>query len=258
MILAIDVGNTNIVMALMNKDKLLNAYRYSTDKEEGYEYHKNNLSAFIGDWCIDGIIISSVVPEVNAYLKDICFCLTGVMPLFVNSDMNTGLDIKYDNPHKLGADLIGVSVGAVKKYGAPAIIIDIGTATTFSIINQRCEYLGGMIAPGPCTSIKSLSDKASQLPEIGFELTDKVIGTNTVDCIKIGTITAHAAMLDGMIDKVKASLGISDMRIIATGGLAKDIISLCNHKIIYDNNLIFSGLYELYVRNSTSNTVNLI
>lgn len=245
MILAIDAGNTNIVAVLINDGIIVNKYRYNTAKAEGVDYHKSNLKKLVDNQLVDAVIISSVVPEINIFLKKACVLLVGITPEFISSDMVTGLDIRYDNPQKLGADLICAAVGAVKKYGAPVIVIDIGTATTFSVISENSEYLGGMIAPGPYTSMTALASMASQLFETELEITDKVIGTNTADCIKIGTLTAHAAMIDGMIDRVIKSLDAADVKIVATGGFAQKITSMCMHKIICDDDLIFSGLNDL-------------
>lgn len=250
MLLGIDVGNTNIVIALIDKDNVIKSFRYDTAKQKTTEYHKEHILEFVGNQKIDGTIISSVVPEINDCLEQVCFDITGVMPIFVNARLRTGLDIKYDNPDKLGADLITAAVGAVCKYGSPAVIIDIGTATTFSVINEKNEYLGGMIAPGPAVSMKALASKASQLPEIELEATDKIIGTNTIDCLKIGTLTAHAAMIDGMLDRIQNHLDTADLNIISTGGISEEITSLCNHKIICDKNLIFIGLNEIYKLNN--------
>ncbi|MDE6470211.1 MAG: type III pantothenate kinase [Eubacterium sp.] len=246
MILAVDAGNTNIVAALMNNGNVINEYRYNTGKDKDFEYHKNHLERLVQNRTIDSVIISSVVPEINSRLDTVCVQLTGISPKFVSCDMATGLDIKYDNPQKLGADLICAAVGAVKKYGAPVIVMDIGTATTFSVINKNKEYLGGMIAPGPYTSMQALASMASQLSETELEITDNVIGTNTAECIKIGTLTAHSAMLDGMLDRVIPTLDTADVKLVATGGFAQKITSMCTHKIICDVHLIFTGLYELY------------
>ncbi len=250
MILGIDVGNTDIAVALLNGSAVIKECHYLTDRKENAEYHKLNIEKFTCKRSVDSVIISSVVPEVNEYLTEVCMRLFGTPPLFVSSELDTGLIIKYDNPEKLGADLITVAAGAVKKYGSPAIVIDIGTATTFSVINGNNEYLGGMIAAGPHTSMKALSAMTSQLFETELEVTDKVIGTNTADCIRIGALTAHSAMIDSMIDRVRESLGISDIHIIATGGMSQMLIPMCKHDIIYDKDLIFSGLYEIYKLNN--------
>lgn len=252
MILAIDVGNTSTELALLNEENgaVLNAYRYPSKAEKTAEYHKKNIVGFIENQSVSGVAVSSVVPEISAFLDSVCNDLFGAKPLFVNSKIKTGLDIKYDNPQKLGADLIAVAVGAVCEYGAPAIVVDVGTATTFSVISENREYLGGLIAPGPVTSMKALASMTAQLPLTRLEITDKVIGTNTADCINIGTVTAHSAMIDGMIDRVLQSLSLPSVSIIATGGFSKDLVPLCTHKMHYDENLIFKGLYQIYKMNS--------
>lgn len=249
MILGIDVGNTDIVTALLESGKVIKEHRYPTDKNENADYHKKNIEKLTCNHSVSAVIISCVVPEVRDNLTQVCIQLFGLTPLFVSSELDTGLMIKYDNPEKLGADLISVAAGAVNKYGAPVLVIDVGTATTFSVINGNKEYLGGMIAAGPYTSMKALSAMTSQLTETELEPTDKIIGTNTADCIKIGTLTAHSAMIDSMIDRVGDSLGVADIKVVATGGLSKLLIPMCTHKIIYDNDLIFSGLYEIYKLN---------
>lgn len=249
MILGMDVGNTNIVAALIDGGAVIKELRYLTDKTEKGAYHQQYLTELVSGRDVSGCIISSVVPEINNYLISVCEELLKVTPVLVTADLNTGLSIKYDYPERLGADLIAAAVGAVKKYGAPVIVVDIGTATTFSVINGKNEYLGGMIAPGPYTSMKALSQYASQLPEVKLEPIDKVIGTNTVDCIKIGLLTAHSAMIDGMLDRVMDDIDCDNIKVIATGGFSKDIVSECKQKIICDDNLVFCGLYELFKMN---------
>lgn len=250
MILGIDVGNTNIVAALLDNGTVVKKLRYPTAKNENYVYHQKHLDELVCKQSVDGIIISSVVPEINSCLIMACEEQFKITPIFVNADLNTGIDIKYDNPDKLGADLITAAVGAVRKYGSPVIVVDIGTATTFSVMNEKNEYLGGMIAPGPYTSMKALSQNASQLPEVEVEPINKAVGTNTADCIKIGLITAHSAMIDGMLERVMNELGCFDLKIVATGGFSKAIASMCKQKMICDYDLIFNGLYELFIMNS--------
>ncbi len=250
MLLGIDIGNTNVVCALIDNGTILRTHRFLTKKNATSEYYENSLNKILAQEQPQSIIISSVVPEINEQIKNVCTNITGTPPLFVSSRLNTGLHIKYDYPEKLGADLITGAAGAAARYKAPVIIVDIGTATTISVVNENNDYLGGLIAPGPATSMKALSNAASLLPEIELIPTDKTIGTNTSDCMKIGILTAHASMIDGMIDRIKQAIGIPDAKIIATGGPAKDIISMCKTEIIYDNNLLFYGLYELYKMNS--------
>lgn len=252
MILAVDVGNTSTEIALLNEadGSVRNKYRYSSKEQKIVQYHKNHIEQFAGNGSISAAVISSVVPEISCLLEEVCLELFELFPLFVNSEINSGLDIKYDYPEKLGADLIAVSAGAVSKYGSPAIVVDVGTATTFSVVNGKNEYLGGLIAPGPVTSMKALASMTAQLPSVRLEVTDNVIGTNTADCINIGTVTAHTAMIDGMLQRVKESLGVSDVKVIATGGFSKELIPLCRQDLIYDENLIFTGLYQIYKLNS--------
>ena len=249
MILAIDVGNTNIVAALICEGNVITKCRYDTLKQEAEQYHSPYLAELVRDRNISGVIISSVVPEINTVLEKVCTELTGISPVFVSNLLQTDLTIRYDDPHKLGADLIAVAVGAMYQYGTPVIVIDIGTATTFSVINDKREYLGGMIAPGPYVSMKALASMTSQLPETELTVTDKIIGTNTVDCIRIGTLTAHSAMIDGLLERVMSGLGMPDMKIVATGGFADQVTAMCTHKMIYDENLIFKGLSALYQMN---------
>jgi len=249
MILGIDAGNTNIVAALIDEQGVIREYRYETKRTETEEYHRMHIENLLKNQPVCDAAISSVVPEVNEHLKNICRNITGSEPLLISAHIKTGLDIKYDNPDKLGADLITAAAGAVNKYKTPVIIVDIGTATTISVVSGHKEYLGGMIAPGPYTSMRALAAMTSQLPEIQLAVTDKIIGTNTADCIKIGTLTAHAAMIDGMADRILDYLQAENTKIIATGGGAKEITDMCRHKMIFDGDLLFCGLYELYKMN---------
>ncbi len=251
MILAVDVGNTSIELALLHTENgsIKAKFRYSAKAQKTIRYHKDHIREFVKNSNVSGIVITSVVPEISEFLNQVCDELFNLQPLFVNSDIKTGLAIKYDYPEKLGADLISAASGAAVKYGSPVIVIDVGTATTFSVVNDKNEYLGGLIAPGPVTSMKALASMTAQLPAVRLKITDKVIGTNTSDCINIGTVTAHCAMIDGMLERVKESLGCSDVKVIATGGFSKDLIPLCRQNMLYDENLIFTGLYQIYKMN---------
>lgn len=259
MLLVIDAGNTNIVAALMKNREAVYVKRYETGKRKNDEYHYNVLNSFLKSVdemieekildCIEGAIISSVVPEINDYLKAAVINCIHKEPLFVSHLLNTGLKIKYDTPSKLGADLIAGAAGAVNKYSCPVIMIDIGTATTFSVVNKKSEYIGGMIAPGPYSSLRALTSSASLLPKCELPIIDKVIGTNTKDCMSVGAFTAHAAMIDGMIDRMSEVLNEENIKIVATGGPAREIARLCRHDIICDRDLVLSGIYEIFYMN---------
>jgi len=251
MILAIDVGNTSTESALLHFENgnILKKHRYSSKAQSTVEYHKNYLVSLVESNIISGVVISSVVPEISVLLEAACRELFNIKPIFVSADIKMGLTIRYDAPQKLGADLIAAAAGAVVKYGSPAIVIDAGTATTFSVINEKKEYLGGMIAPGPVTAMKALASMTAQLPVTRLAVTDKVIGTNTADCINIGTVTAHAAMIDGMLDRVLEAFAFSDVSLIATGGFSKELVTLFRHNLLFDENLIFTGMYNIYKMN---------
>lgn len=251
MILAVDVGNTSTELALLNEADgiVTDKYRYSSKEHRTADYHKNNIKKFAEAYSISAVIVSSVVPDINGFLDCACKELFDLNPVFVCADLTSGITVKYDNPQKLGTDLIAAAAGAVCKYGAPVIVVDIGTATTFSVVNDKKEYLGGLIAPGPVTSMKALASMTAQLSSVKLEVNNRVIGTNTADCINIGTVTAHAAMIDGMLQRVKESLGMPDVKVIATGGFSKDLLPICEQNLIYDENLIFAGLYQIYKLN---------
>lgn len=251
MILTVDVGNTNILAVILDENNIVCEKRYDTGKNKDYNYHFKVLYNLTNNYIdeMKAIVISSVVPEINIHLVKACEMLTGKKPLVLNSELNTGMTICYDYPDKLGSDLIAGAMGALAKYEPPLIMIDIGTATTFSVISNKREYLGGMIAPGPYTSLNSLASAASQLPVTDLGFTDKIIGTNTLECMSIGVFTAHAAMIDGMINKVKDNLGLKNITIVATGGPAKDITKMCKNEIFFEKYLLNYGLLELYKLN---------
>ncbi len=164
--------------------------------------------------------------------------------------IKTGVNIKIDDPAALGADLVCGAVGAMEKYDPPCIIFDLGTATTISAIDRNRFFLGGSIIPGVKVSLKALSSTAAALPDINTELSgDVLIGTNTVDCMKSGSIIGTASMMDGMAVRYKEAIG-QDAAVIATGGLASSILPFCREKFILDETLLIDGLYVLYKKNA--------
>ena len=254
MILAIDIGNTNIVVGLLEGPKILNSARVATDKNkteidfiiqlqhilEIFKVNKDN---------IEGSILSSVVPEVtNQVLTALKLYLNKKIHI-VGPGIKTGLSIKIDNPQSLGADRVCDAVCVIEEYKTPAIIIDMGTATTISVIDKNNNHIGGMIIPGIKTSLNSLSANASQLPFISLDSPKSLIGKNTIDCMKSGIIYGNASLVDGFIDRIKDEMK-EDFTIIATGGYSKLIIEHSKHKMIYDKDLLLKGLYYIYKKNS--------
>ena len=253
MILAIDMGNTNIVIGGIDSTQTYFVERITTDHvKTGLEYAvniKNILEIHdIDKSRVEGAIMSSVVPPLNAPISSAINKLFGFRPRLVGSGMKTGLNIIMDNPKTVGSDMIVDAVAVVKEYPLPAIVIDMGTATTMSVVDQKGNYIGGVIFPGLRVSLDSLSSKAAQLPSISLEIPKKVIGKNTIDCMRSGIMYGSAGLNDGIIDRMEAELGKTPS-VIATGGLSRFVVPLCRHKIIYDEALLMKGLWILYEKN---------
>nr|WP_319488234.1 type III pantothenate kinase [uncultured Caproiciproducens sp.] len=253
MILAIDVGNTNTVLGCMDDDKIHFTARFATDRTKtSDEYAILVQNLFMVNRCtfskIEGGIISSVVPELSVVLQEAVEKVTEKVSLIVGSGVKTGLNILIDNPAQLGSDLVVDAVAAYAEYPKPALIFDMGTATTLSVLDERGNYIGGMIMPGVHLAMEALSRETAQLPHISLEAPKKITGTNTVDCMKSGAIFGNAAMLDGVIDRIEQELR-QQATVVATGGLAHHIIPYCRRKIICDNDLTLKGLYIIYKKN---------
>lgn len=253
MILAIDIGNTNIVIGCIRGKESLFVERISTvHTKTELEYAidiKNILDIYqISDKEIEGGIISSVVPQVTEAVKLAVKKIIKKEVIVVGAGIKTGLDIRIDNPAQLGSDLVVDSVAGLAEYEVPMFIFDIGTATTVCVIDENRTYLGGMIYPGLGVSLDSLVARASQLGGISIEPPEHVIGKNTVECMKSGVIYSAAAAIDGIVDRLEQEIGKS-ATVIATGGLAKKIIPYCTKKIILDETLLLKGLSILYQKN---------
>lgn len=253
MILAIDIGNTNIVIGCCENDEILFRDRISTNQTATVlEYIAILKTAFelngVAPDNISGIVISSVVPSVTETLKKAAEKYTHTEALIVGPGIKTGLSIVIDNPAQLGSDLVVDAVAGINYYPLPLIIIDMGTATTLSVIDEDGKYLGGMIVPGIAVSHDSLVSKTSQLPKIAFERPKRVIGKNTVECLKSGLLYGNAGAIDGLIERINGELG-KECTVVATGGLASGIISLCKSKIILDDDLLLKGLMIIYNKN---------
>ncbi|MCI6887089.1 MAG: type III pantothenate kinase [Lachnospiraceae bacterium] len=253
MILAIDMGNTNIVIGGIDHEKTYFEERVTTNHQKtGLEYAiniKNILEIHnIGISQVEGAIVSSVVPPLNAALSSAIKKIFGFRPMIVGAGMKTGLNIIMDNPKTVGSDMIVDAVAAIRDYPCPIIIIDMGTATTMSVVDHSGNYIGGTIMPGLKVSLESLSSKAAQLPHISLDIPPRVIGKNTIDCMRSGIMYGSAGMIDGIIDRMEAELG-EKATVLATGGLSRFIVPLCRHQIIYDEALLLKGLLILYEKN---------
>lgn len=253
MILAIDIENNTITVGCMEEDTIYFIERLSSDlKKTGIEYAMELKSVFnlyqLDFNHVNGIVISSVVPPLCDILQEAIKKLTKVKPIIVGPGVKTGLNICMDNPAQVGSDLVANGVSANHFYKAPLIIIDMRTATTISIIDEKKNYIGGMILPGVKESLETLAKQTSQLPRIGLSAPKRFIGKNTIESMKSGIIYGTASMLDGMIQRIKLELK-EEPTIIATGELAHLIIPYCNTQIILDELLGMKGLQQIYMKN---------
>lgn len=253
MILAIDIGNSNVVIGGFENDRIEFTARVATDArrtEEQYAVEIHQILHLYGYSAgeMEGSIISSVVPPLTSVMKTALRTITGKKPLVVGPGLKTGLNIKLDNPASLGADRVADTVAAIHEYPLPLLVVDMGTATTISVINDKEEFVGGAIMPGLRLSLEALSSRASLLPHIDLIPPKSVIGRNTIDAMDSGMIYGTASMLDGMIDRIQEELG-QPVQVIATGGLSQKVTPYCKHTIVQDPNLLLKGLRILYYKN---------
>ena len=255
MILALDIGNTNIVAGCVDRQKTVHSlFRIKTDiSRTAWQYavdiHGMMEICHIDMTQIDGCMISSVVPPLTAVVKSAVKIVTDIDAKTVCPGMKTGLNILIDNPATVGSDLVVDAVAVINQYPLPAIVIDMGTATTFSVIDKHKNYLGGIIMAGIMISQNALTERTSQLPKISLDPPQHVIGKNTVDCMKSGAVYGNASMIDGIIERIEQELG-ETTTVIATGGLSECIIPHCRRQdILLDNHLLLKGLRILYDKN---------
>ena len=253
MILAIDIGNTNIVFGGVEGEKIQFEARIHTDRLKTSDQYCIDLKMILEVYgievsSIEGCIISSVVPQVLNSMQTAVRKLTDKKALVVGPGLKTGLNILLDNPAQMGADLVVSDVAALREHKPPLIVIDMGTATTMSVLDKNGAHIGGCVCPGVKISMDALTGGTSLLPGIRLDQPKKAIGRNTADCMRSGIMLGNACMLDGMIQRFEEELG-SKCTVVATGGIAKFIVPLCRTPIIYDKDLIIKGLAILYREN---------
>ncbi len=253
MVLAIDIGNTNIVLGGFNENELDFVVRIATNTsctEDEYAAKLYSvLSLYQADISkIDGAVISSVVPPLNQIMKRAVRSAFNTEPLLVGPGIKTGINIHCDAPSSVGADLICACVATHHIYGSPSLIIDMGTATKMMLMDEKGTFIGASIIPGVNIALHALSSKTAQLPQISLEAPKSVIGKNTSDCMRSGVVFGNASMLDGMIDRFIDDFA-APLKVFATGGLAETIIPHCKHEITLDKNLVLKGLHIIYNKN---------
>lgn len=254
MILAVDIGNTNIVLGCIEGEEILFEARMATDLLKTSDQYRMELKAMlalfeVAPGQIDGSIVSSVVPPVMNSMKTAIRKLTGKDCMIVGPGIKTGLNIRMDNPAEVGSDLIVAAVAAIAEYGAPLLLVDMGTATTITAVDETGSFVGGCICPGVKISMEALTGRTAQLPGISLDRPQHAIGKNTRDSMRSGIMLGAAAMLDGMLTRMEQELG-APARVVATGGIAKFVIPLCSREMIYDGGLMLKGLRLLYRRNT--------
>lgn len=251
MILALDIGNTNIVVGGIENGEVLFTGRMKTDEKSSADQIASQIDFILKLHNApkpEGGIISSVVPFVTGRAEKAIKTLTGKDALTVGKNVDMGIKIDMDNPEKVGEDMLVDAVAALAKYEPPLIIFDMGTASTCSIIDKEGSYIGSIIAPGVCISMNALSECCSKLPRIELSAPEKAIAKNTVQSMKSGIVYGNAAMMDGIADRVFDELGYKT-KIIATGGVGCVIVPYCRHEMEYDPDLLLKGLAVLWEKN---------
>ena len=254
MILAVDIGNSNIVVGGMEGHKIIFEARVRTDATKTSDEYcidlKNILDIYgVDRGSVEGAIIASVVPQVLNSIKTAVKKLTGKISLVVGPGLKSGLNIKIENPSQTGADLVVGAVAALREHKPPMIVIDMGTATTMMVLDETGAFIGGSISPGVRISQEALTNGTALLPGLQLDAPRKVIGRNTIDCMRSGIMLAHACMIDGMVERMEAELGYKTT-VVATGGIAKFVLPMCRTSILYDKDLLLKGLAALYAENT--------
>ena len=254
MILAVDVGNSNIVIGGIQGMDILFEARLRTDTTKTSDEYCIDLKMILEVYKVDsadveGAIISSVVPQVLNSMKTAVMKLTGHTPLVVGPGLKTGLNIKIENPAQTGADLVVGSVAALREHKAPLIVIDMGTATTMIVLDETGALIGGSISPGVKISMDALTGRTALLPGLQLDQPKKAIGRNTIDCMRSGIMLGAACMLDGMVERMEEELG-SKTTVVITGGIAKIVVPMCRTSMVYDKDLLLKGLAILYRENT--------
>ena len=255
MILTIDIGNSNIVLGGVCGDEIVLEARLRTDATKTSDQYCVDLKILMDVYDvksedIEGVIIASVVPQVLNSLQTAIKKLTGKQCLVVGPGLKTGLNIRLENPSQTGADLVVGAVAALREHKPPMIIIDMGTATTMTVLDETGALIGGCICPGVKISMDALTERTALLPGLQLDAPKKAIGRNTIDCMRSGIMMGTACMLDGMVERMEQELG-AKTTVVATGGIAKFVVPMCKTAMVYDKDLLVKGLAALYRENAS-------
>ncbi len=255
MILTLDIGNTNIKTALFEGLEMRHYWRLSTNRAmSSDQYGMFLLSLFdhakVSPDEVEGIMISSVVPQINFTIEHMCRTYFGMEPHIIGPGIKTGINIRYENPRELGSDRIANAVAAYELYGGPCITIDFGTATSFGVINEKGEFLGGAICPGLKLAAEALTERAAKLPRFELAKPDCVIGRNTISNMQAGIVYGYIGQINYLVERMKREMGAPNAKVVATGGLAVLLASESNAIDVMDGLLTLKGLCLIYKKNA--------
>lgn len=250
MIILVDIGNTNIVIGIAKEKKIIKTFRMSTDTSLTEDEYAGKIYNFgINNKDVEGVAISSVVPQLDHVFIELFRKYYNIKPLVVGAGIKSGLKLKIDNQKQLGADLLCDCVGAYEKYPGDLLVVDLGTATKLLVVNKNKEYIGCAIAPGIIGSINSLVASAAKLSNISLGIPPKTIETETTRCIQSGSIIGHACMINGMLTRMKKEMNAPDATVILSGGLSNLIVDLLEHPVKIEPNILLEGLLTIYYKN---------
>jgi type III pantothenate kinase len=254
MLLVMDVGNTNIKTGLFENGALKYSWRFNTDQRRTADEYGVQMESFFGHLNIDtrdvdGIILSSVIPSMNYTMEHMCsLYFYGQEVMTVNSSLKLGLDIMYDRPEQLGSDRICNAVAAFRTYGGPSVVVDFGTATNFSVVSSKAQFLGGLICPGIMVSADAMVERAAMLHRVEFIKPDRVVSTNTKEAIQSGVIRGYVGQVDYILRQIEDELGV-ELTVIATGGMSSMIAEETDRIDIVNPTLTLEGLSLIYEMN---------
>lgn len=257
MLLAIDIGNSNVVIGCIDRgDRVAAQFRMVTDLKKTEDEYASGMKAILEFNGVDraafeGAVICSVVPPLTEIFRRAVEKIIDRRALVVGAGLKTGLNVQIENPASLGADIVAASVAAMTEYPLPVIVIDMGTATTITVVDRGNRYIGGAIVPGAALSMNALSAGTSLLQKVPIEAPKKAICTTTTESMQSGAVFGNAALLDGMIERFERELGC-EATVVATGGIAQKIVPHCQKHIICDENLLLKGLNAIYRKNKRS------
>ena len=255
MILTLDIGNTNMKTAVFDGMEMVEYWRLSTNRNRtSDEYGMSLLNLLhhksIDPKSIEGIMMSSVVPQINFTIEHMCRNYFGMDPMKIEPGVKTGINIKYENPRELGSDRIANAVAAYELYGGPCITIDFGTATSFGAISARGEFLGGAICPGLKLAADALTENTAKLPRFELVKPDSVIGRTTVTNMQAGIVYGYIGQINYLVERMKREMGVPNIKVVATGGLAVLVAGESHAIDVMDGLLTLKGLCLIYAKNA--------